>query len=823
MSLYPTSVLETAPYAEIREILTRLRSDRPVRLLLYGENGLGKSTAAHHLLRTIPIRNLLVLEGFPGPLRTAFAPFAEAFRALGERESRSDRARQIAIETVAGWLKMYGPTAFLAERIPQMADLVLNPHSPLAAEFTDVGFKIQKRLASLARGKNVVLLLRNIESYDDSSAALIDVLLRNRATPVSFVFTYDPVSLSTRNPAERLAMEELRGTLRAKHGVAQVDFQPFTPEESRSFVESILRSHALRPTQLASIHELTGGNARFIQELLNHLLAEGDLLVENRAYILRAGCSLKDLPQQMTALIDARLERLQDELRAVIDVAAVIGTEFQAAPITHALNQEHLTTLRRLRALERTHRLIVEEAHTRRFTYEAIRTRVYQHLGPSFAREHHLLIAGFLTTNPLAFDNDYHIHVHYLAAGQPEAALPHLIRSAEQSRTQGSYLEASARYGAAAQLAETVTDNVAQAPELWFRAGLALEVAGEFSRAEEIFRALARTPVPNHIRARAQLHVGLCEYMSEDTWQCIASLNAVLASHSDRLSNEERVHARLVIATALYHVGEWDAARSAFRKCFRDGATRSDHVLRARVHKSINMFYLPELALPVLEESWRSLSEDHAGLLRWELQHNIGCNHLLMGELERAGELFRECRDALEGFGTYRAAYPTNNLALVEMLSGRYGEAETLFHAAREAPMSEFDRVSADCHLAVIEVLRGEVETGALALARLYNEALVESERILSEVVGHNLGWARLLEGRTAEAERLLRVSAPTRPHLWLDFKIASTERLLYRIQRTRDSTLPAEVETLVERSGRRDRWTFERFDFWISELWFWE
>lgn len=823
-------IFDAAQNAEIRRIFRHLRSGVPARILLYGEAGLGKTTAARHTLAALPIPNILVLEGSASPVRAAFHPIAQALASITEQASKVERATKASVDLMSDALKISSDalkisSAFgvFAERVPQLAGLLRKSQPSVATEAADVEFQVQKLLAKISRGKNVVLLFRNLESYDASSISLLDTLLRNRGLSVSYIFTYDPLGAAGQDAADRAGVEEFKDSLLRTHRVIPIHFFPLTFEETRKFLQCILSEHTLTETHVQSIHSLTGGNPSFIVELLGYLQEEGELVLREGGFTLAPTVVFNHLPKNMVRLIDLRIERLQTELKDVIEVAAVIGVEFQAEPITYVLELSHLTTLRRLRELEKTHRLIIEEINARRFTYEGIRNRVYEHLGPSLAKHHHWLLAGFFIANPLPFDTDYRVHLQYMSAGRPADALPHLIRSAEQARTRGSHLEAGQRFLAAAAISQHVKADTDESMHLLLRAAGSLQDAGQFGGASELYDRLIKSGSDRRIHASAQLNLGLCQYLTDDSWRAVESLNVTLERYADLLSTEDRIDARLALASALYHIGSWDAARSQYRKCFRDQLIRTDHVLLGTVRKSINMFYLPELALPLLESSWKALKDQTTNPLFWEIQHNVACNYLLFGELDTAATLFLQCQAAFEEIGSYRSAYPTNNIGVIELLRGRYHEADIRFRAVREAPLSEFDRVSAECHLALTQVLRGNVQRGLAELIDLRQDPYVDTEPILRELVGHNVGWALYIAGNYREAEHHLRESVPSRPHLWRELKVSNAARLLRQVGARLETPALVAHEGLLSSSGRRDKWIFERYDFRVSEVWFWE
>src|SRR5207244_10854453 len=79
------------------------------------------------------------------------------------------------------------------------------------------------------------------------------------------------------------------------------------------------------------IRERGGGNPLFTEELVQTLAASGSLVGERGAYRLTAPIQTLALPATVQALLAARLDRLGEPARRVLQAAAVIGREFDEA------------------------------------------------------------------------------------------------------------------------------------------------------------------------------------------------------------------------------------------------------------------------------------------------------------------------------------------------------------------------------------------------------------------------------------------------------------------------------------------------------------
>ncbi|WP_189939647.1 BTAD domain-containing putative transcriptional regulator [Streptomyces aurantiogriseus] len=121
------------------------------------------------------------------------------------------------------------------------------------------------------------------------------------------------------NPGDEPGTEELLATL-ARCDAERFELQPLTPED----IAGLLRSNGDTGgagaavddprSEAAALHQLTGGNAFFLAELLRLPAAR------------RAGPRLT-IPAAVTSVVRARLRALAPEVRQVLEIAAVTGEE----------------------------------------------------------------------------------------------------------------------------------------------------------------------------------------------------------------------------------------------------------------------------------------------------------------------------------------------------------------------------------------------------------------------------------------------------------------------------------------------------------------
>ncbi|WP_349546356.1 adenylate/guanylate cyclase domain-containing protein [Bradyrhizobium guangdongense] len=80
-----------------------------------------------------------------------------------------------------------------------------------------------------------------------------------------------------------------------------------------------------------NIIERAQGNPFFLEELINTLVERGDFEGEKGAYRLKGGIDSVPLPTTVQAVVAARIDRLQDAAKQVLEMASVVGREVSIA------------------------------------------------------------------------------------------------------------------------------------------------------------------------------------------------------------------------------------------------------------------------------------------------------------------------------------------------------------------------------------------------------------------------------------------------------------------------------------------------------------
>jgi len=102
----------------------------------------------------------------------------------------------------------------------------------------------------------------------------------------------------------------------------------FDKTDTEEFINSVWQSNLLPEGIAALIHERTGGNPFFMEEICSALTEDGTVEIYNGRGILTHALENITLPKTVQAIIRARLDRLDRHSREFLRLASVIGREF---------------------------------------------------------------------------------------------------------------------------------------------------------------------------------------------------------------------------------------------------------------------------------------------------------------------------------------------------------------------------------------------------------------------------------------------------------------------------------------------------------------
>ncbi len=225
---------------------------------------------------------------------------------------------------------------------------------------------------ALAKLRPLILVLDDLQWTDTSSAGLLFHLGRRLAgARILVICTYRPEEVALgqvshriqSERAERHPLEKLLAEFKRKYGDIILDLSDPSRQHGRSFVDAYLDSE---PNHLGAdfrqaLFNHTGGHPLFTIELLRNMVERGDITQEDGIWVQASSLDWRFMPARVEGVIDERLNRLEENLYQLLQVASVEGVRFTSQVLARVQGIDDLRLLRLLKhELENRHRLVRE-------------------------------------------------------------------------------------------------------------------------------------------------------------------------------------------------------------------------------------------------------------------------------------------------------------------------------------------------------------------------------------------------------------------------------------------------------------------------------
>lgn len=325
-----------AEWQQLEEALASLRRGIGQIFIINGEAGLGKSRLISEL-RALVQAGKMPIEWF----ETASFSYETSqpyglFQRLARRvvgattndspETLRDKLDTAVAETVVDL------TPEQQERISQVFGSLFglprkDGSPPLEGEsFKGLLYAVMEDLwRHRAQANPLVIASDDLHWADPASIALLQHLfaLTDRS-PILFLCAARPERGSPVWDLQRYAIDEYA------HRTTRIEVKPLSRQESGALVDSLLANSDLPAILRERILERAEGNPFFVEEVVRTLIETGSLVRDADGDGWKA--AVKDerieIPDNLQTLFSARMDRLDEETRRVLQLAALIGRHF---------------------------------------------------------------------------------------------------------------------------------------------------------------------------------------------------------------------------------------------------------------------------------------------------------------------------------------------------------------------------------------------------------------------------------------------------------------------------------------------------------------
>ena len=295
--------------------------------------------------------------------------------------------------------------------------------------------------AHLAEERPTVLLFEDLHWADSSTLEALESLL----------------TLTDRVPLMLLLLfrhERDHGSWRIKvkaetdfaHRYSEVMLNPLSAGDSEQLVNNLLDVALLPESTRRLILDKSEGNPFYLEEIIRSLIEQGALVRTNQHWEATAQVVNVTIPDTLHGVLLARIDRLEEDVRRTLQLAAVIGRSFLYRLLEVIAEAErqldaHLSQLQRADLVrEKTRRPELEYIFKHSLTQEA----AYNSLLIERRREFHRKVGEALEQLFADRRDEFYgmLAHHFAAAGEREKAIAYSQRAARRAQEVFAYDEA---------------------------------------------------------------------------------------------------------------------------------------------------------------------------------------------------------------------------------------------------------------------------------------------------------------------------------------------------------------------------------------------
>jgi predicted ATPase/DNA-binding SARP family transcriptional activator/class 3 adenylate cyclase len=513
-------------FAKLKGALARVLEGQGQMVALVGEAGVGKSRLVAELKEVAfalgdDQPTPLWLEGRCLELGTAasYAPFIDIFRgyfAWGAQDD--DRSRRECIRSPLRETVERGDLS--EERFEQIFPLLGRLLSVrLEDEWEerlegDSPEQIRRRtfvavhdfFVALSKRQPVVLVFEDLHWADDLSLDLIPLLMEG-------LFLGPLLLLCVYRPVREHRCRHLRTVAAQKCGerYTELHLRELTHHQSQRLVESLLAIGDLPSAVRDLVLDRSQGNPFFIEEVVRSLIDAGVVYRENGSWRAREEIDSMVVPQSVQSVILGRVDRLDEDLKHVLQAASVIGRVFRRQVLARATQQqaELEDALWRLqdRALVYQERTIPEEEYS--FKHVLTQETVYHNILQRRREAIHGQVAAAIEVLYQDSLEEYYeqLAYHYEEGGDAEKAIEYLHKAGSKAMRSSANEAAIAHLTRGLELLKILPETperVQRELDLQIALGVPItatrgytapEAESIYSRAREICRQVGETPL----------------------------------------------------------------------------------------------------------------------------------------------------------------------------------------------------------------------------------------------------------------------------------------------------------------------------------------
>ncbi len=193
----------------------------------------------------------------------------------------------------------------------------------------------KRLLQAMAQAAPMVLICEDLHWADPSSVDLgLQILPIAAEAPIVFVF----VTRADKEAAGWRLISQAHDL--AGVGATELHLAPLSEADSRQLVSNLLQVEALPENLRQLILAKAEGNPFFVEEVLRMLIDRGGIAQRDGHWAVTREIQDIEIPDTLQGVLTARIDRLPEDAKRTLQIAAVIGRKFQVKVLEKVLEQQ---------------------------------------------------------------------------------------------------------------------------------------------------------------------------------------------------------------------------------------------------------------------------------------------------------------------------------------------------------------------------------------------------------------------------------------------------------------------------------------------------
>jgi predicted ATPase/class 3 adenylate cyclase len=702
-------------------------------VLITGEAGIGKSRLKRELKSWLGSSSVVILEGQSLSYRRLVGYWIILDALRGFLDVASDTSPYlIRDKLVAKVTHSMGGRA--ADALPYLEHLFSLPFSePASAErlrYLEAGqlrqqifIAVRDWIAAEARLMPILLILEDLHWADQASLDLLNFLLGTvRQVPV--------LILAISRPSESGTLSKISDWARQNLAERYVDIQlrSLTLDQSEILLYQLLETPEIPFEIQDQILERAAGVPFYLEEILRMLIDKGMFRRENNRWRVSPEVDLRalDVPNTLEGLILTRFDRLDEVHRRLLQIASVIGVQFNLNLLQAVAGIASPDGFRRsLKYL--TEREFIHPQSDSPFTEYIFRhtlmsDAIYKTMLKRDRGELHGQIGQAIETIS-SFNIDSQIEIlarHYSLSPQKDRAFYYLVQAGQKAAHNYANEQARLYYEQALEILAEVDHQPSQALQVHTDLADVLVFIGEYASAREHYQAAA----------------------------------AIVSGLDSTHFAEEMAGLQRKIGTTYERQAEYDQALACLAAAGQalDACAAPSPAVRAQIYNDVGWTYVRMGSLEEAEGNLLAalrLAEDSTRFdVIASIYNRLGGVYFQKGQHDKASSYVQKSLALREEIGDIAAvARSYNNLGLLDWTAGKWDSALKNLNRSFElhANLGDIEGII-DLHgnLGLLHMDRGDIDVAR----QHFEESLARAKQIgHSYIIGTTYMYLSRLSG----------------------------------------------------------------------------